>query len=335
MPVLLLLALSAAAGGDWEYRPGVGFIDPSTMERKTPEEFLQHGLALRKVGDTRAAVRVFALIVQNVKEAGLSESARFEEAETRFQAGEFFEACRGFEEFVARTPQSDRATAAKRRVMDAALEMAHHGHTENVLGLPLLSSPKAGVEKLREVLRRYPREDFSAEFYQLLGLFFFGRGELDSAEVEFTTVLEQYPDSPLVVPALYHLGLCRRDRFDDVPYDVKPLKEAKRHFERFIEEADRMRRLSTKAEEWVNRYLPEVRTHLARIHELLAEKELRAAEYYRWKGYPHSAAISYREILRTFPATRAAARSRERLLEMGEAAAPDPRPPASTDERRK
>lgn len=326
MPALLLLALSAAGGGDWEYRPGMGFVETSTMARKTPEEFLQHGLALRKAGDPRAAARVFALIVQNVRDPALSESARFEEAESRFQAGEYFEACRGFEEFVARHPQSDRSTAAKRRVMDSALEMAHHGHTENVLGLPLLSSSKAGVEKLHEALRRYPREDFSAEYYQLLGLFFFGRGEIDAAEVEFSTVLEQYPDSPLVVPALYHLGLCRRSRFDDVPYDVKCLKEARRHFERFVEEADRMRRLSARAGEWVDQYLPEVRAHLARIHELLAEKELRTAEYYRWKGYPHSAAVSYRAILRSYPATRAAARSRERLREMGEAAAPAPPP---------
>jgi outer membrane protein assembly factor BamD (BamD/ComL family) len=219
--------------------------------------------------------------------------------------------------------------------MDSALEMAHHGHAESVLGVPMLSSSKTGIEKLHEALRRYPREDFSAEFYQLLGLFFYGRGELDSAEVEFSTVLEQYPDSPVVVPALYHLGLCRRNRFDDVPYDTKTLREAKRHFERFVEEADRMRRLSTRAEEWVNRYLPEVRAHLVRISELLAEKELRTAEYYRWKGYPHSAAVSYRSILRTFPATKAAARSRERLREMGEAAAPVPQAPATADERQK
>ncbi len=44
MRLLLLLALSApAADGDWEYRPGTGFVNPATMERKTPEEFLQHG----------------------------------------------------------------------------------------------------------------------------------------------------------------------------------------------------------------------------------------------------------------------------------------------------
>ncbi len=333
MRLLFLLALSAP-GGDWEYRQGVGFVDTATMERKTPEEFLQHGLALRKAGSHAAAARAFDLIVQHVRESGLSESARFEGAETRFQAGDFYEACRAFEDFVARHPQSDRATAAKRRIMDSALEMAHRGHTETLLGLPLLSTSKAGVEKLREVLRRYPREDFSPEFYQLLGLFFYGREEHDAAEVEFTTVLEQYPDSPLTVPALYYLGCSCRARFDDLPYDVKPLKDAKRHFGRFVEEADRLRRLSSKGEEWVNRFLPEARAHIARINDLLAEKELRTAEYYRWKGYPNSAAVSYRAILRSFPATRSAGKARERLQELGEPAPPAPPPPVP-EERKK
>jgi len=337
MRILLLLALwSPAAGdGDWEYRQGLGFVDTATMERKTPEEFFQHGQKLRKDGDLQGAARVFGLIVQHVREPGLSENARFEEAEALYQAGAFYDACRRFEEFIARCPQSERATAAKRRLMDSALELAHRGHATGFLGIGLFSSSKTGIEKLHEALRRYPREDFSAEFYQLLGLFFYGRGELDAAEVEFATVLEQYPDSPLVVPALYYLGCSRRDRFDDVPYDIKPLKDARRHFERFLEEADRMRRISPRAEEWVNRYLPEVRAHVARIKETLAEKELRTAEYYRWKGLPRSAAVSYRAILRSFPATQAAARSRQRLLEMGEAAPPGPPPEAPLPDEKK
>ena len=326
MRILLLLALGALPAADWEYREGVGFVDTATMERKTPGEFLQHGLALRQAGDPRAAARVFFLIVQHVREPALSESARYEHAEALFQAGNYYEACGAFEEFVSRYPQSDRATPAKRRVMDSALELVHRGHTESILGVPLISSSKTGIEKLREALRRYPREEFSAEYYQLLGLFFYDRGDLDAAEVEFTTVLEQYPDSPLKVPALYYLGLSREARFDNVPYDIKVLKDARRHFERFVEEADRMRRLSARAEEWVRRYLPEVRAHIARINETMAEKELRTAEYYDWKGYPRSAGVSYRAILRYYPATRVAETVRQRLRERGEP--PPPAPPS-------
>ncbi len=314
---LLVLALAQAAQ-DWEYREGLGFVNPATMERRSPEELHRQGLKLRDAGHFAAAARLFGLVGRHAKDAALSETARYDEAEARFRAGEFFEACRLFEDFVARFPQSDRSTEAKRRIMESALELAYRGHAESVLGVPLISSSKAGVEKLREALRRYPREDFSAEFYQHLGLFFYGRGDYDSAEAEFTTVIEQYPDSPIVVPALFHLGRIRLDRFDDVPYDIKTLKDAKRHFARFIEEADRMRRLSPRAEEWVEKYLPEARAAVGRINELMAEKELRTAEYYLWKGYPRSAAVSYRAIIRAFPQTKAAATARRRLLEMGE-----------------
>jgi len=315
--VLALPAAPAAGDGDWEYRGEAGFVHPATGERKTPEEFLRHGEALRKAGRSAEAVRVFDLAARHAPDPALAEAARWELAETRYQAGEFHEAVRAFEDFIARHPQSDRATAAKRRLMESALELAHQGHPEKVLGVPLLSSAKAGIEKLREALRRYPREDFSAEFYQLLGLFYYDRGEYDAAEAEFSTVLEQYPEADVTVPALFHLGLCRLNRFDGLAYDAKPLRDAKRHFDRFVEEADRMSRISARAEGWVRRYLPEARARLARIHELLAEKELQAAEYYRWKGYPHSAAVGYRAVLRAFPDTRAAERARRRLRETG------------------
>lgn len=319
MTWILGVTLLVVAGGeeDWEYRPGVGFVHRITGEKKTPVDFFRHGEALRKLGRHAEAVRVFDLAVRHLEDPALAESARYEAAETRFQAGDFHGACGAFEAFVSRHPQSDRASAAKERIMQSALELAYRGHAEKILGVPLIPTAKTGLEKLREALRRYPREDFSAKYYQLLGLFHFERGDYDSAEAEFSTVLEQYPDSDVKIPALFHLGLCQMNRFNGIAYDVKPLRDAKRHFDRFVEEADRMARLSSRAEEWVRRYLPEVRGHLARIHELLAEKELQAAEYYLWKGYPHSAAVGYRAILRAHPSTRAAEKARRRLREIG------------------
>lgn len=325
------LILAAALGGqDWEYRQGIGFVDNATMDRKSPEEFLQHGLELRRQGAPGAAVRVFNLILENVRDPALRETAHFERAQTFYEARLYFDAYHEFEAFILRHPQSDRAQTAKRMEMTSALELARVGHKTKFLGLPFFSTSKTGVEYLRDALKRYPREDFSADFSQKLGMFFYDRGEYDSAQVEFSMIVgdpdegmqAQYPDAPEAVLALYMLGRTFEKRFEGISYDIKPLKRAKRHYERFVEEADRLRRLPPPARDWVDTFYQPVLERIAWINERMAEKELASAEYYDWRGLPRSAAVSYRAILLYYPQTQAARRAREWLKGRGEALPP-------------
>lgn len=332
-----ILAAALLGGEGWEYRPGIGFVNLSTMEKKSPAEFLEHARAHRRAGTHEAALEAYSLLAAHAPEAALREAAHFERAETFFEAGRFYESYQDAEAFLARYPQSDRATAAKRLEMTAALEMARRGHKERVLGLPLIPTSRTGIECLREALKRYPREEFTADFIQKLGMFYYDRGDYDAAEQEFSTIVgnperglpAQYPEAPEVVLALYMLGRTCEQRFQGIARDIRPLREARRHYERFLEEADRLRRLPEPAARWVDGLLGPVRERLAQVYSRMLEKQLQTAEYYDWKGFPRSAAVyyrsilkeeaSFRRVLKDFPETPAARKAREFL---GQAAAP-------------
>jgi outer membrane protein assembly factor BamD (BamD/ComL family) len=248
---------------------------------------------------------------------------------TYYRAGGYFEAYHHFEGFILKYPQSERVGQAKRMEMTAALELAKAGKS-TFLGLTTTSA--TGVDYLHDALRRYPREDFAADFCQKLGMFFYEREQYERAAEEFTRVLEQYPEAPETVLALYMVGRTAERRherlstFDTVDYDVRPVKDARRHYERFLEEADRMRRLPDPAKKWVDGILPTVKERLASVYERLLRKQLKTAEYYDWKGLPWSAEpyyvgilqdeASFRKLLPAFPITRAAQRARLRLTEL-------------------
>lgn len=227
-----------------------------------------------------------------------SEEALWERARSTQEAGQYFEAYHAYREYVLRHPQSPKATEAKRQEMASALELAKSGHASNALGLRLFASSTTGVEFLRDSLRRYPREDFAADFTQKLGMFYYRRREWDNAALEFQTVLDQYPESPEAVLALYMMGLTAEQRFDGVERDMKPVREARRLHERFLEEAEKMRRLPDPAPRWVDELAPAVKSRLARVYGMILEKHLKTAEYYDWKDYPRAAAIYYRTILK-------------------------------------
>ena len=92
------------------------------------------------------------------------------------------------------------------------------------------------------------------------------------------------------------LGLTSENRFKTVDYDVKPLKDARRYYERFLEEANRMKQLPGNAKDIVGELLDSVRERLTIVYQDLLDKSLRTARYYDWKELPWSAVIYYRSI---------------------------------------
>jgi outer membrane protein assembly factor BamD (BamD/ComL family) len=310
-------------GLEWQYVPSRGFVESTTQAVKTPEEFFQYALDRRRASDWEGALAAFDLLVTNVSREPLHERAHFERAQTYYESHRYYDAVDDYEKFILRYPQSELATKAKEREMAAALDMARYGHTEKLLGIPLVSTSKTGVDSLRDALRRYPREEFSADYYQKLGKFYYEKRDWDHASEQFTFVLDQYSDTPNAVLALYMLGLTAENRFDAVDYDNKPLKDARRYYERFVEETDRMRKISPQAKTWVDGLLESVQERLTGVYERLLEKQLRTAEYYDWKDLPGSAWIYYRSILKDdaafrkilpkFPDTRSAQKARRRI----------------------
>jgi TolA-binding protein len=327
--MIALVFTAALALQDFEYRQGQGIVELSTGKAQTPEEFLKYALAQRDKGRLLPTLHALNLLINKVPDAAIREAAHFERALTFFKAGGYYEAYHDFEGFILKFPQSERATQAKRMEMAAALELAKAGKS-TFFGLATTSA--TGVDYLHDALKRYPREDFVPDFYQKLGMFFYDREEYEKAAEEFGRVLEFYGDAPEAVLALYMIGRTAERRyerissFDTVDYDVRPLKDARRHYERFLEEADRMRKLPDPAKKWVDGILSTVKERLTSVYERLLRKQLRTAEYYDWKGKPWSAEpyyiailqdeATFRKILPAFPSTRAAQRARQRLTEL-------------------
>ncbi|HZE98059.1 MAG TPA: outer membrane protein assembly factor BamD [Planctomycetota bacterium] len=321
--MIALVFVAALCQQEFEYRQGTGVVELATGQARSPEDFLKFALAEREAGRTQTAVSALTVLATRVPDAGIRENAHFERATTFYKSGAYYEAYHDFEAFILKFPQSERVTTAKRMEMTSSLELAKVGKST---WLGLGTTYTTGVEYLHDALRRYPHEDFAPDFLQKLGMFFYERTEFDRAAEEFGRVLEQYAESPEAVLALYMMGRTSEVRFDALDYDWKPLKDARRHYERFLEETDRMRRLSDQAKRWVDALLPAVRERLGSVYDRMLAKQLKTAEYYDWKSLPWSAEpfylsilrdeVSFRKALPGYPETKAVKKARARLTEL-------------------
>ena len=326
--MLIALLASVLAAQDWEFQSEGGvFVGTESGERKTATELVEHGREVRESGRLKEALRAFRAVRESAPKPSDREAGHFEHAETLHQSGNFLAACDSYQYFNLRYPQSTQAAHMKRMEMSCALELAQGGS-------------KSGVKRVREAFRRYPREEFTPEFVQRLGMVFYNIGDYARAEAEFNAVLDQHGGTAAAVLALYMLGRASDNRFDAIAYDPRPLKDARRHYERFLEEAGRMRGLPGQAPDWVDQVEGTVRERLTVVYDRMLEKRLRTAEYYAWKGRPKAARIYFSSILRdaaTFrrvlpdlPETDAIARAREWT---GESGAPEAPPPPDESEK--
>jgi outer membrane protein assembly factor BamD (BamD/ComL family) len=151
-------------------------------------------------------------------------------------------------------------------------------------------------------------------------VFFIEQGDTVLAEDELTFILENYPMSDSAPRALLLRARIRINRFDGIDYDLKPLIDAKRDYEKFAgdflrhaEDPTRLRQLGLDAER-LKSMEAQVREGLKFITSKQAEKELALANFYIFRDRPKSARVYLESILRQFPTTPAAAEAR-RLIE--------------------
>ena len=294
------LALSACGGGDtavvardtattWTYdAPSKRLVQAGTGLSLAPQALLDSGRALAAEGRTDEAVDAFRGVHGSPLEAPLKAEALLAEARTLAAADRREGAHGAYVEFFDRYPQSPLLPDALRQAFANAFHVARQ-------------SLAPGVQAVRDLLNRFPREDFSGEQAFALGELFFRDEQYEVASAEFDVVRREYPRTPWAEASLYRIGLCAFRRFKGIDYDPRPLDDARRHLERFLLDHPN----STLA--------PEAKQTLDEVKGLQARKTMAVADYYDARGRRRAARFMYESVAKEYPGTEPASVSRETL----------------------
>jgi len=315
----LLLALLLIGSG-WEYLPGQGFVNSDTGDIKTPEAFLALGEKLHADHKFDETAEAMGVLTASPVDAALRERGLLLRARALAAAGRLVEARDEYIRFVQVFPDSARGPAAREELMRTDLARAREGDLQSVLGLPLYRSSRSAVQALKETLLRFSREECTDDYYLRLAVFFVEQGDTLLAEDELTFILENYPMSDSAPRALLLRARLRLNRFDGIDYDLKPLIDAKRDYEKFAgdflrhaEDPARLRQLGLDPER-LKAMEAQVREGLRFVNSKQAEKELALANFYLFRDRPRSAKVYLDSILKNFSATPSAVEAK-RLLE--------------------
>ncbi|OHB77767.1 MAG: hypothetical protein A2Z34_02115 [Planctomycetes bacterium RBG_16_59_8] len=234
---------------------------------------------------------------------GGEEAKDFDDAQNAYRTDRFLDAYGMFDSFILRHPSSAKTKEAVRLIFESAKKLAEQGLDSTFLGVGVGKSPAKGLELLKDALIKHPYEESSDDSALWLGNFYFARSELAEAAVEYELLIKNYPRSECLPSALFQLGRCRLHEFEAVDYDAKPLREARRFFQRLLDEYPGDKRA------------PQAKQAVATINEKLAEKDLRTGDFYISRGKPTSALLYFRSVVDNYPGTASAAAAATRLKE--------------------
>lgn len=228
----------------------------------------------------------------------------FQAADLAYRKGEYDIAYRKFETYVARHPDHPRIHEAIAYEFACARKIAEEGYPVSILGMNIGKSSAKGVELLKDALGRHPFEESADDYYLWLGNFRFQRGEFPEAVMEYEFLAKNYPRSEWLPTTVFQMGRCSLAQFDSIDYDDKPLRGARRHFQRFVDEFPGDQKLET------------AKRALRAVDQKLAEKELAIARFYLSRGKPDSAARYFKAIVAAYPGVPAAEEARTELARL-------------------
>lgn len=186
------------------------------------------------------------------------------------------------------------------------------GARRKFLGMRIMPGDDVGLRILDDMTANFPNDAHAELAIKTKADYFLRRGESALAELEYTRLLNEYPQSRYHAYALRRAADCAQAVFVGPEYDEAPLIEAQSRFEEYAR-----RYPQQAAEEGV----PGI---FVAIREARAEKLVKTAEYYERARHPKTAVFYYQLAVRDWPGTQADAKARRRLDVLGVAVtAPD------------
>lgn len=256
-------------------------------------------------GKTRGALSAVDGFIEKYGETDPSfPEVLIAKAEARLARRDFYKAYEVLEEFLSRfggLALTDEALRLEFVIAETFLA----GAKRKLWGIPVLSGEDVAFQILDEISAAYPESSLAELAVKTKADYLFSRGEHALAELEYTRLMRDHPQSRYHRFAMLQTGEAALASFRGVEYDEASLIEARERFSDYLAR-------------WPGSYDRErIGALLETIGEQQAEKELSIGAYYERTDHVTSAVYYYRSVIDNWPDTIAAAKATRRLELLG------------------
>lgn len=274
----LLFALSACST--------IPRIDGKEATEFTVGQVLDAGEAALRDGDPVQAAALGEFVLRNHFDDARREDARWLAAEGRFQHGDYSDALIHYRRLVEDDPTSPKIPQVPDRLWTMGKTLIRE---QSARFADLSSRHDIGVEALNLLVTQYPQHEYADDSWRELAIAFQNDGLYQAAADCFEKLAREFPDGEWADYALYHVAAEYREMSRGHEYDVEPLFVAYGALGRYLEAFPQ------------GNFAAAAATERREIESEVTRRELKIAEYYRFRGSPEGERLHLANAARRFP----------------------------------
>ena len=250
-----------------------------------------------------AAIDTYVGFLEAYPETEDDALARYHLIQAHLGDDNYTEARKALAELIRRHPVSPY----NNEVEEIAFDMAE-SYLAGEQDAFIFSKKSEGVKILRSLVTFFPNGRFTDDAYWKLGNYAMEETDWRDARGSFQAIIDQHTDSPWSSRAQYNLAISKFEQVKGEVYDEKTMLTAVEDFQNYLEgypEGDRR----TEAAE-----------NIARLEDLLAQKQIAIADWYLGQDEPGAARLYLSYCLAVYGETPSAPEARallETLPEIG------------------
>lgn len=305
VPAAALLAALTLPGCFLTRAVGLG-PDPSPEEPQKgdpPDVLYEKGRAYYERRQWKAAGECFGKVWHDHPQSPFAADARFYEAECRYGMGKWNAAFEFYQGFLKAQPLSPHAPWIERRLYDMGVYVVQDGRRG------FFDTSGEGISMLEYLTEAFPNGDLADDALLFIADHEWRARRPEDAVARLHDLVDRYPASEWAYEARLRLAKAYKDMNRGARYDADSLRRSAAYYRAYIElvSSDAKR-----AGEYAA-ILDEARRELGEVEETLGQKGLEESDFYLAQGKVEGARAALRNVVRDWPATRAAAEARDRL----------------------
>ena len=253
------------------------------------------------------AARTYEVLIDDYPRTPESDQAMWLAGECWYLDDDLSLAQEFYEEFHDAYPLTNLGELGE-RMWDIGTRRFERGKS-GLAGMGIFTTSENGLRALTWLTEKLHNGSRGDDAYFFIGKARLQAYQFDDAVMNFTEILKDYPQSEWTHEARFLRGLSHLKLNRGAPYDRKALLFARRDFTDYIRVIERSEVLRT---EYSDR-LVDAKAYLSDINELLAEKNVLIADFYRGRERYSSERMYLEHATRKYPETDAGREAKERL----------------------
>ena len=286
--ILLMLFSARTSYAKWVWSNETGWVDPGQLSRETVDQKFRYAITLMVNEEYVSAIGMFKGIIKNNPGSEFADESQINIGKAYYLLGDYGNAFEAYEQLIEQNPGTGRLKELLEKEFQVGVAQ-------------MKTSERGAIRVFEKIVERNPLGFVAIDAQVKIADSYYQLRQFEDAKDAYLSVIENHPNSEWVPYAQYRIPYCNLSniRIQERNYDL--LSQSRRGFDEYI------------ANNPQGTLVPSTNKLIDEIDIAIAERDFKTGEFYLRRKRPDSGAIYFESVMKEYPHTEWADKSKEKM----------------------